>query len=88
MADVPLGREPEPGEFARAVSDQIRLALTTRRTSGAQLAVLIGRSQSYVSKRLRNESSFSANDVQIICEVLGVDLLKLLTAAIRAMRSK
>jgi transcriptional regulator with XRE-family HTH domain len=88
MANVPKGSEPEPGAFARAVSEEIRLASTRHRVSGAQLAVLIGRSQSYMSKRLRGEASFTANDVANACDVLGEDLLKLLTTAVRSMRAK
>jgi len=86
MSDVPRGSEPEPGAFARAVSEEIRLALARHRLSGNQLAVKIGRSQSYMSKRLRGESSFTANDVAQACEVMGEDLLRLLTRAVRSMQ--
>lgn len=88
MTIMPAGKEPEPGVFARAVAEEVRLAMTRRRTSGTQLACMIGRSQSYMSKRLRGESSFSANDLEAICRVLHEDLLKLLTAAVRSMRPK
>lgn len=87
MAIMPSGKQPIPGPFARAVSDEIRLALTRHRVSGSQLATMTGRSQSYMSKRLRNESSFTANDVEDICEVLGEDLLALLRKAVMASRS-
>lgn len=86
MSNVPKGSEPAPGAFARAVSEEMRLALTRHRMSGAQLAARIGRSQSYMSKRLRGESSFTANDVAAACEVLGEDLLHLLTNAVRSTR--
>lgn len=86
MADVPSGTQPEPGAFARAISDEIRLAMTRHRVSGAQLAKMAGRSQSYISKRLRNESSFTANDVEMICIALGEDLLNLVIRAARVVR--
>jgi len=88
MTIMPAGKEPEPGAFARAVSDEVRLAMARHRISGTQLAGMIGRSQSYMSKRLRNDASFTANDVEAICRVLHEDLLKILTSAIRAMRSR
>jgi len=88
MADVPSGKQPEPGPFARAVSDQIRLALTRHRVSGNQLAARIERSQSYMSVRLRNEASFTANDVDEICLALGEDLEGILRAAVRAARAE
>lgn len=87
MTMMPSGSQPVPGPFARAVSDQIRLALTRHRVSGTQLGNMTGRSQSYMSKRLRNEASFTANDVEAICEVLGEDLLALLRAAVMASRN-
>ena len=88
MSNVPKGSEPEPGAFAVAVSREVNLLLTERSTSGAQLAGMIGRSQSYMSKRLRGESSFTANDIETICRVLNMDLLELLTAAVARVRSR
>lgn len=87
MTIMPAGKEPEPGVFARAVAEEVRLALARHRTSGTQLAGMIGRSQSYMSKRLRSEASFTANDLDSICRVLNEDLLRLLTAAVRSTRS-
>jgi hypothetical protein len=46
MTDMPSGKEPNPGHFARAISDEIRMAMTRHRVSGTQLASMIGRSQS------------------------------------------
>lgn len=83
---MPSGTQPEPGPFARAVCAEIRLAMTRRRVSGAEVARMTGRSQSYLSKRLRDESALTANDVADICDVLGEDLEQLLVAAVRASR--
>ena len=60
--------------------------MTRRRVTGAELARRTGRSQSYMSKRLRDEASMTANDVFDICEALSVDLEALLVAAARASR--
>lgn len=83
---MPSGSQPEPGPFARAVCAEIRLAMTLRRVSGAEVARMTGRSQSYMSTRLRDKSAFTANDVSDICEALDVDLETLLVAAVRASR--
>jgi transcriptional regulator with XRE-family HTH domain len=88
MIDMPKGSEPTPGAFARAVSQEVRHLLTDRMVSGNHLAGKIERSQSYMSKRLRGESSFTANDLENICRVLDKDLLELLVAAVRRMRSQ
>lgn len=83
---MPSGKQPEPGPFARAVAAEIRSAMARHRVSGAELARSTDRSQSYVSKRLREEVAFTANDVEEICDVLEEDLLALLHAAVRASR--
>ncbi len=83
---MPTGTQPEPGPFARAVSDEIRLAMTRRRVSGSELARMTGRSRSYITKRLRNEAAFTANDCEDICRMLHEDLLKLLHRAVLASR--
>jgi transcriptional regulator with XRE-family HTH domain len=86
MTDMPSGKEPEPGPFARAVSDEISVAMARRRVSGTQLANKIGRSQSYVSKRLNYGAAFTAHGLELISEVLGEDLLVLLRSAVLATR--
>lgn len=42
-----------------------------RRVSGNQLAAMTGLSQGYVAKRLRDETSFTINDIERICDALG-----------------
>jgi transcriptional regulator with XRE-family HTH domain len=86
MAIMPSGTQPEPGDFALAISAQIRSSMALRQMSAMQLAIRTGRSRSYISKRNRGEASYTANDVEDICEVLGVDLLELLRAAVLASR--
>lgn len=83
---MPSGSQPAPGPFARAISGEIRSILARRQMSGAQLAARVGRSQTYIARRLRGDSSFTANDVEDICKVLGQDLADFLTAAVRASR--
>lgn len=85
---MPSKSQPTPGPFARAVSDQIRHALTDHRVSASSLARMIDRSQSYMSTRLRNQASFTANDVEAICEALGEDLMGLLRDAVIASRRR
>jgi transcriptional regulator with XRE-family HTH domain len=85
MTIMPSAPQPAPGKFARAFSAQVRSSMARKRISGAQLAEMTGRSQSYVSKRLRDEASFSANDCEVICVALGEDLLEFVTATIRSM---
>lgn len=85
MFSVPRGSEPEPGKFARAFSEQVRVSMAKHRVSGADLARMTGKSQSYISKRLRDDACFNANDCEAICEVLGEDMLEFITEAVRRM---
>lgn len=78
---MPSGKQPASGAFARAISEEIRAAMARHRVSGASLATKTGMSQSYISKRLRDEVPFTANDIEVISDVLREDLLVLITTA-------
>ncbi|QIG57708.1 helix-turn-helix DNA binding domain protein [Arthrobacter phage Shoya] len=88
MADVPSGKQSESGDFACALSAAIRWSMTRQRISGAQLAERTSRSQSYISKRLRDEVPFTANDIEEICKVLNEDLVQLVVSAARAAAAR
>jgi len=85
MTIMPSAPQPKPGRFARAISAQVRSSMARQRISGAQLAGMVGRSSSYISKRLRDEASLTANDVEVICEALNEDLAQLVITAARSM---
>lgn len=82
---MPSGAQPRPGPFARAVAAEVRAAMGRRMVTQAQLATRTGMSQSYLSKRLRDEASFTTHDVEVIAEVLGEDLAALVVAAARSV---
>ena len=86
MTIMPSAAQPEPGPFARAISAQFRSSLARQRISGVQLGARTGRSQSYISKRLRDEAAFTCTDVEDICRALGEDLFEVLRAAVMASR--
>lgn len=60
------------------VAEEVRALLARRQMNGAKLAAAIGRSEMYVSRRLRAETAFDLDDLQRIAEVLGVAPLDLL----------
>lgn len=60
------------------VAEEIRALLARRRMNGVQLALRIGRSQSYVSRRLTGETAFDTDDLERIAEVLGVNIIDLM----------
>jgi transcriptional regulator with XRE-family HTH domain len=61
--------------------------MARQRVSGAELARMIGRSQNYLARRLRDDVPLSANDIEDICEVLSEDLAELIIAAARAVKT-
>ena len=73
MEPMPRGSTPESGPFARAISEEVRVALARRRLSVKQLAEMAGMSPSYLGKRLRDESPLNANDLEAIWLALGED---------------
>ncbi|HEX6870170.1 MAG TPA: helix-turn-helix transcriptional regulator, partial [Micromonosporaceae bacterium] len=60
-----------------SVAEEVRVAMVRRKMNGAGLAVAIGRSQAYVSRRLTGETPFDVDDLERIAVVLGVDVADL-----------
>lgn len=63
--------EPEPGEFAKAVSREFRREQGDRRISGREIARQIGKSEKYVRERLADALSFTLNDVEAFALYCG-----------------
>ena len=52
------------------------------------MARVTGRSQSYISKRLRDVASFTSNDIEDILGALEVDLTDFVYAVVEALRRR
>ena len=83
---VPSGKQPAPGPLARAISATLRSIMADRRITARDLAAKAGLSRSYLGKRLRDEASLTANDVEAICAALNEDLMTFVTESVRRMR--
>lgn len=83
---MPSGKQPVSGPFARAVSAEVRAILARQRITHKQLAAKAGLSSGYLGKRLRDETAFTLNDIEAICEALDEGLLDFLAVAVRDMR--
>lgn len=84
LMNMPAGKQPESGPFARAVSAEIRAVMARHRVSAALLAQRAGLSRSYLGKRLRDEVAFTLNDTEAICDAMREDLEELFRAAFRS----
>ena len=56
--------------LGRALTAEIRSRMGAKRISGKKLAELVGVSQNYLAKRLRDEAPLTLDDVASIAEVL------------------
>ena len=83
---MPSGTEPPPGAFSRAVTSELRAIMGRYGIANKEVAEAIHKSPNYVSKRLRDQASFTTNDVADICAALSIDLAGFLAAAIRTSR--
>lgn len=71
---MPSGKQPEPGQLARAFSAHVREVMDTQGVTTSALAVAAGLSRNYLGKRLRDEVPFTLNDVEAISQALGIEL--------------
>lgn len=73
----------EPGYTSRCVSAEIRGRLGAERLSGIKFAAQVGMSQNYLATRLRDEKSFTVDDLERICRYFDVDVREFVEAAER-----
>lgn len=74
--------EPAPSGSAatlrEGIAEEVRALLARRRMSGVQLAKRIGKSHTYVSRRLTGETAFDADDLEQIAHALDAQPTDLL----------
>lgn len=81
---MPLGTQPESGPLARAVSAEVRAVMARHRISAQRLARRADMSRNYLGRRLRDEVSFTFNDIESICRAMREDVSTLIDAALRS----
>ncbi len=74
----------QPSTLADSVAAEVRAQLARRQLTGMALANAIGKSEMYVSRRLRGEVSFDLIDVEQAARFLGIAVADLMPAAGRA----
>jgi transcriptional regulator with XRE-family HTH domain len=68
----------KPATFREAVAEEVRAALARRRVSASALARKLGKSQTYVWRRLSGETAFDTDDLEAIAGILDVTVVDLL----------
>ena len=74
----------QPSTLADSVAAEVRAQLARRQSTGTALANAIGKSEMYVSRRLRGETPFDLIDLEQAARFLGVAVADLLPAPERA----
>lgn len=74
----------QPSTLADSVAAEVRAQLARRQLTGSALAAAIGKSEMYVSRRLRSDVPFDLVDIEQVAGFLGVDVLDLMPAPERA----
>lgn len=76
MSMTPTERPSVP--LRESIAEEIRVHMTRQRVTGVALAARIGRSQSYVSRRLTGETAFDLDDLERIAYALSVTVFQLM----------
>lgn len=63
---------PEGSSLRTQVAEEVRAWLARRRMSGAQLARELGRSQTFIAKRLDGRQAFDVDDLEAVARILDV----------------
>lgn len=66
--------------LSEKISSELRAELARQRLSQAEVALAMGRSQAYLSRRLSGDIPFDVDDLAQLAEILGVPVAALLGA--------
>lgn len=76
-----IQQQPEGPTLRAQVAEEVRVWLARRRVSGAQLARELGRSQTFIQKRLDGRQAFDVDDLEQIARILDVNAADFLPGA-------
>jgi transcriptional regulator with XRE-family HTH domain len=68
----------DAGPLRMQVADEVRAWLGRRRMSGAQLAREMGKSQTFIARRLDGRQAFDIDDLEMVASVLRVPVVAFL----------
>lgn len=68
----------QPSRLRDRVATEVRANMARARMTQTDLAVVLGLTQSAVSKRLRGKIAFSVDELELVADALGVDPATLL----------
>lgn len=77
MLHMATSKEGATGDYARAVSAEVRSQMGKKRISQVKLAQQAKLSQNYLSKRLQDKFPFTLDDIEHIAAALGLSFSEL-----------
>lgn len=80
-----MDNEHETTPLAKAFAAEIRAELARQKITGLKLAGMVGMSQNYIAKRLRDEAPFTLDDIAAICAALDEPFCELAKRATDAL---
>ena len=79
MTTAPVGTVP----LRERVAEELRALLARRKVTPTELGRKLGRSQTWVWRRLEGEVAFDLNDLEVIADALGVAVAELFPPDVR-----
>jgi transcriptional regulator with XRE-family HTH domain len=79
MSSMETTPERRTATLSELVAEEVRAYMGRKRMSQAQLARGVGKTEMWVSLRLRGRQAIDLNDLMAIADVLGIDASELLT---------
>lgn len=76
-----------PGPLTKSIAAILRAAVEERGLTQAQVGEALGQSQSQMSKYLRGETVMDAEEIFIVCRLVGVSISDVFARAERAARN-
>ena len=78
---MPRGSKPPAGPLARNAAALLRAALKNAGITQAQAGEALGESQTQVGKYLRGEQALNVDQIQALCDMVGLDFHELMREA-------
>lgn len=80
---MPRGTKPPAGPLAKSIAAILRAALKDAGITQARAGEALGESQTQVGKYLRGEQALNVDQIQTLCDMLGLDFHELMRRAQR-----
>lgn len=82
---MPTGAKPEPSEFTKYIANYISAVIEERGIKKLHLAADVGISRPQLVNMLQGKKHWDLDNLKVVCDALGIDIVKLVQDAERSM---